>query len=305
MPKFDEKVVVIVGQTGIGKTDISLKIAGKYRGEIINCDASAMKRELDIGTAKVDLSKTKIKHHLIDIINPDEHFSCADFQREARKLIKKLNCEGKVPFIVGGTGLYASAAIYDYNLTYDKMNIDLTKYDIYTNDELHDILEKEDYETSLKIHKNNRVRMIRAIDSARNGFKVSEKVGKHEMVYDALVICLKTDREVLYKRIDARVEQMIKDGFEKECKDLMDKGYDIFIFPEIGYHQMMFQVYKLYPLEEVKESIKKQTRNYAKRQMTWFKNQMDCKFVEMNYARPNETIDEICKLIDEYLAKDN
>lgn len=305
MVKFDDKVVVIVGQTGIGKTDISLKVAAKYKGEIINCDASAMKRYLNIGTAKVDLSKTKVKHHLIDIINPDEHFSCADFQREARDIIKRLNYEGKVPFIVGGTGLYACSAIYDYNLTYNKMDIDLTKYDIYTNDELHDILEKEDYETSLKIHKNNRVRMIRAIDSARHGFKVSEKVGKSEMVYDALVICLTTDREVLYKRIDARVDQMIKDGFEKECKDLYDRGYDLLIMPEIGYSQMFFQIHKLYPLDHLLDSIKRQTRRYAKRQMTWFKHQMNCKFVEMNYYKPNETVNEICKLIDEYLYKEN
>ena len=303
MPKYDDKVVVIVGQTGVGKTDISLKIAGKYRGEIINCDASSMKKHLNIGTAKVDLSKTKIRHHLIDIIDPTERYSCADFQREARSIIKRMNHEGKLPFIVGGTGLYACAAIYDYNLTYDKMDIDLSQYDIYTNDELHDILEKEDYETSLKIHKNNRVRMIRAIDSARHGFKVSEKVGKHDLVYDALVICLTTDREVLYKRIDARVDKMIKDGFEQECRDLIKMGYELIPIFEIGYSQMWYKIAGMFPMEDVLDNIKQHTRRYAKRQMTWFKNQMDCVFVEMNYNYPNKTVDEICKLIDDYLNK--
>ncbi len=303
MPKFDDKVVVIVGQTGIGKTEISLKVAEKYRGEIINCDASQMKRELNIGTAKIDLTKTNVKHHMIDIIPPDRRFSCADYQREARKLIARLNCEGKVPFIVGGTGLYASAVIYDYNLSYDKMEIDLDQYEIYTNDELHEILEKEDPESALKIHKNNRVRMIRAIDSARNGFKISQNTGKDDLVYDALVICLTTDREILYNRIDKRVIQMVRDGFEEECRQLMNKGYDLILFPDIGYNYMSLCVQGIYPIRDVIEATQKATRRYAKRQMTWFKNQMDCVYVKMNYSKPSQTVNEICKLIDEYLKK--
>lgn len=303
MPKYDDKVVVIVGQTGIGKTELSLKLAEKYRGEIINCDASQMKKGLDIGTAKVDLSKVNIKHHLIDIIKPDEKYSCADFQTEARKIIKVLNIEGKLPFIIGGTGLYACAAIYDYNLQYDKMKIDIDQYDIYSNEELHNILKEVDYESYKSIHMNNRVRMIRAIDSARNGYKISEKKGKKDLVYDALIICLKTDREILYDRINRRVDLMVEQGFAEECMSLQDRGYDLMLLSDIGYRQMFMYINKLYPMKDVKDSIKMHTRRYAKRQMTWFKNQMDCVFVDMNYDDINKTVDEVSKLIDNYLNK--
>lgn len=303
MEKSNKKVIVLVGQTGIGKTDLSLKLCNAYNGEIINCDASQMKRDLNIGTAKINLSETNIKHHMIDIIAPDEKYSCADYQREARKLIDKITSEGKIPFIVGGTGLYACSVIYDYDLSVapnNSFNDDL--YNKLTNDELYDILLNVDYESSLKIHKNNRQRVIRAIEYAKSGNKLSDNKGKKDLVYDALIICLRTSTYLLYSRIEARVDKMIDDGFIEEVKSLIDKGYDLFKVSDIGYRPIYLYLQNKYTYDEVVSKIKEDSRHYAKRQMTWFKHQMNCNFIEMDYNNENISFVNACRLIDDFLS---
>ncbi len=298
-----EKVIVIVGPTGIGKTELALKLCEKYNGEVINSDASQMKRKLNIGTAKIDLSKTDVVHHLIDIINPDETYSCADFQKSCRELITKINKRGKVPFIVGGTGLYASCAIYDYKL--DNSSRDesfVEEYKDYTNDELFDILEKLDFEQSKKLHKNNRIRVIRAIECARKGIKISEKTGKLEPVYDALVICLTCDRNYLYERINKRVLNMIEEGLIDEVKGLIDQGYNPFSIPDLGYCQIDEYLENAVTLDEAIDNIQKETRHYAKRQISWFNNQMKCINVDIDkdFMNAENIID---KMITKYLQK--
>lgn len=298
----NNKVVLIVGPTGIGKTEISLALCERFNGEIINCDASQMKKELNIGTAKINLTQTKIKHHLIDIIEPEEKFSCATFQKEARKLIEEIDNRKKLPFIVGGTGLYASVAVYDYELDdSEKQIIDDSKYETLSNMELYNILQEKDPETAKKIHPNNRIRVIRAIECANNGSFISQKKGKKDLIYDALIICLCTSRHILYQRINNRVDKMIEEGFVEEVKDLMRRGYDPFKFPDIGYREIATYLVEGFPIEQIKEEIRKETRHYAKRQMTWFRNQMDCVFVDVNYNYPEETIDEISNIINKFL----
>lgn len=298
-----QKVVVIIGQTAIGKTEISLKLCEEFNGEIINCDASQMKKKLNIGTAKIDLTKTNIKHHLIDIIEPNQTFSCADFQKASRKLIEEINNDHKLPFIVGGTGLYASSCIYDYDLSAKPRQRKFEAlYQDLDNNALHDLLKTLDYESSLNIHPNNRVRVIRAIESAKDGRKLSENNGKRIAIYDALVICLTTDREILYERINKRVDQMIEDGFIEECAGLM-KEYNLMMFPDLGYHHMYFYLNGQYPITDVSNQIKEDTRHYAKRQMTWFKHQMDCKFVNMDYDNPEETYQIIEEMIKNFIDK--
>ena len=298
-----EKVIVIVGPTAIGKTNISLDLCKKFNGEVINCDASQMKKDLNIGTAKIDLTKTDVVHHLIDIIECNDTFSCADFQKEARKLIRDINSRSKIPFIVGGTGLYVSSVIYDYDLSPIAKASNHDTYDHLTNEELHALLTKIDKESADKIHMNNRIRVIRAIECAKNGYKISSNNGKKNKVYDALLICLTTDREILYQRINKRVDLMIEEGFIDECKSLIKKGIDISKLPDIGYKHINSYLIGELSFENALDEIKKDTRHYAKRQMTWFRNQMDCVFIDMNYNNPNITFEKVSMIIDEYLKK--
>lgn len=294
-----DKVIVIVGPTGIGKTEISLKMCEKYNGEIINCDASQMKKKLNIGTAKIDLTKTKVKHHLIDIIEPNETFSCADFQRTARDLVTKINSEGKIPFIVGGTGLYASCAIYNYKLSDRSRNAKFDRqYANYTNQELHEILKSLDPISAGKIHFNNRIRVLRAIECAQNGNKLSDKDGKQTPYYlKPLVICLASSRDYLYERINKRVYKMIEEGFVEEVKELKKEGYDPFLFPDLGYRRIDEYLDGLLSLETTIEEIQKETRHYAKRQISWFNNQMKCIHIDVDTKQIpfEEVIDELIK----------
>lgn len=298
-----DKVVVIVGPTGIGKTDISLRLCEKFNGEVINCDASQMKKKLNIGTAKIDLSQTNITHHLIDIIEPDEYFSQADFQKVSRKLISEINERGKIPFIVGGTGLYVNSAIYNYE--YDdyahnkKIEEELKGL---SNDELYEKLMELDPISCNKIHKNNRLRVIRAIECAIKGNKISEKNKKDEPVYDALIICLSCERKYLYDRINKRVLKMFDEGFVDEVIDLRKQGYNPFLFSDLGYRQITEYLDGLLSLDTVIEEISRKTRNYAKRQISWFNNQMNCIFVDVDKDR-EEAFEIISNLISDYLYK--
>ncbi len=299
-----EKVICILGPTAVGKTDISLKIVEKYNGEIINCDASQMKKDLVIGTAKIDYQNQIVNHHLFDIINACENYSCADYQKEARKLITEINNKGKIPFLVGGTGLYASTTLYKYDLTNEgRKKEDDDFYSNYTNEELFEMLKILDFESTKKVHMNNRVRVIRAIQSAQKGKKISENTQKSEKYYDSLIIVLNTPREILYERINKRVNIMIEEGLIEECKSLKAKGIDLSCIPDIGYKQIKDYLDDKITLEEAIELIQKETRHYAKRQLTWFRNQMDSVFVNVDYDNINKTINEISKLIDNYLLK--
>lgn len=297
-----EKVICILGPTAVGKTNISLDICAKYNGEIINCDASQMKKELNIGTAKIDYQNQKIVHHLFDIIEPLQSFSCADFQKEARRLITDINKRGKIPFLVGGTGLYASATLYKYDLGNKGRNKeDDSLYDEYSNEELYALLKKLDPLSSEKIHPNNRVRMLRAIESAKNGNIISNNNKKNEKYYDALIIVLNAPREILYERINKRVMIMIEDGLIDECKLLKQKGIDLSKIPDIGYKQINQYLDGLISLDEAISLIQKDSRHYAKRQLTWFRNQMESTFVDIDYDNIDDTISHISNLIDEYL----
>lgn len=299
-----KKVIVITGPTGIGKTELSLKIAALYNGEIINADASQFKKDLNIGTAKIDLNNVSVKHHLIDIINADEMFSINDFQKEARILIDKITSEGKMPFLVGGSGLYINACLNDYHLDSPKHDLYIEeKYKDLNNEELHDILKELDLTASLNIHCNNRRRVLRAIELAIEGKSISNNLDGNKPIYDSLVICLSTDRDVLYDRINKRCKIMLEEGWIDECKSLKERGIDLQKIKDIGYNDIDMYLDNVISLEEVEEVISKKTRNYAKRQITWMKNKMNSVFVEMDYDNINNTILKIKDLIDSFLTK--
>lgn len=271
-----KKVCVIVGATAIGKTSLSIDIAKTYGCEIISGDSVQVYKGLDVGSAKIKESeKEGIKHHLIDIIEPGESYDVLQFQTHARALIDKI----ERPLIVGGTGLYIKAALDDYD--FSGQSRDFKKealYDEYSNEELHKLLEKLDFEASKKIHPNNRRRILRAIFLS-NSKKRSERTKKDEPNYDYQIFYLTMDRKTLYDRINMRVDMMLEEGLIEEVKSLREKGYT---FNMIGYREINRYLSGELTLIEAVELIKRNTRRLAKRQETWFKNQMTTHMIDVS-----------------------
>lgn len=300
---FKNKVVVITGPTAIGKTEISLNVAKYFGSEIINADASQFRKKLNIGTAKIDLNTVDVKHHLIDIIDVEDSFSIKDFQDLAREKIAYLHQNNILPILVGGSGLYINAAICDYELDDKGRNIlrEEELYKEYDNLSLHKQLESLDYEASKNIHPNNRKRVLRAIQKAKQGIKISSlNKGKH-LIYDCLLIQLTAPRDVLYDRINRRFDVMINDGWLKEISDLKLKGIDLSKIKEIGYAELAQHLDGEISFEDASSLVKQKTRNYAKRQITWFKNKMDTIEVAVDYEFVDRSINKIINLIETFL----
>lgn len=297
-----DKVIVIVGPTAVGKTDISIEVAKYLNTEIINADASQFRKFLNIGTAKIDQTQTSVKHHLIDIIDPLDDYSIKEFQTEARNLIAVLNKQGMIPLLVGGSGLYVNATIFDYNLSNEGRNqVEEDKYQNLDNIALHKVLEELDYPTSLKIHPNNRKRVLRAIENAQTGIKISENICNNQEIYDALVISLDAERDILYDRINKRVDIMFDNGWLKEAADISNE-YPLSKIKEIGYKEIGEYFDGNLDFDEMKDIIKQNTRHYAKRQITWFKNKINAINVKIDYDNVQTAIDEIIELIKEFQA---
>ena len=213
-----DKVIVIVGPTAIGKSSLSIEIAKRFNGEIINGDSMQVYKELNIGSAKIKPEeKQSIQHYLLDYLNIDEKYNVARFQKDARRAIDEIIRKGKNPIVVGGTGLYIKALIYDYCFAEQK-EIDENKYDEYSNQQLYEMLQQRDYQSSVKIHPNNRKRIIRALLIADSGQTKTqqEENQMHQMIYDTLLLGLTVDRDILKQRIDKRVDMMIDEGLVDE-----------------------------------------------------------------------------------------
>lgn len=268
-----KKVIVIVGPTGVGKTKLSIEIAKNYNGNIINADQSQMHKLLNIGTAKITEEEMDgITHYFIDTLPPTSTYSIGDFQKEARKVIDNMN---ELPIIVGGSGLYVDALITDYDLDVSKRNTDFEeKYQSYSNEELYDLLKKLNSEAAIKTHPNNRKRVLRYLEVVMEKGTIEKK--KNIPYYDALIFFINQDRDLLYTNINKRCEQMFSMGWIDEVKSLMDKGIDISLIKEIGYYDIYRYINNELTKEELITKIQQDTRHYAKRQITWFKNKMNC-----------------------------
>ena len=287
------KIIVIVGPTGVGKTALSIHLAHKYNAEIINADSTGVYKEPLIATAKVTESeKEGVKHHMLDLVSLDDEFTLYDYQVKGRKILNDLIHQNKNIIIVGGSGLYIKALLYDYKLDKtDNVRIDYGKY---TNQELKNMADKIDKNNN--IHVNNRQRLERYITYYKQTGKTIKKTNDiNKKLYDFDIIGLKSDRETLYKRMNDRVDIMLENGLLEEAKSLKDKKNFNNI---IGYKELKQYFEGNLSFNEAIDLIKQNTRRYSKRQFTWFNNQMkDIKWFDVNYDNFNETLNEI----DSYL----
>ncbi len=274
-----QKVLVIVGPTASGKTAFGIRACEKYNGEIISGDSIQIYKGLDIGSAKASLKERKQAiHHLIDIKEPFENYSVKEFQELGRKYINDLTSKGKLPVIVGGTGLYIKALLYDY-VFYDEEEKD-DQFNELSNQEIYDILMQKDPKCLEKIHINNRKRLVRALNIVNKHEEgISDIKGRqeHKLLYDALIIGLNKDREKLYDDISKRVDMMISDGLIDEIKGLLDNGvnFDMQSMQGIGYKEFRDYFNGTKSLEDCILDVKRNTKHFAKRQYTWFNNQMN------------------------------
>lgn len=298
-----EKVIVIVGPTAVGKTELSLKLAKDLNGEIISGDSMQVYKTLDIGTAKATIEEQNlIPHHLIDIIDVTEEFTVSDFQNKARALIDEISSRGKVPIIVGGSGLYIQSVLYDYQFPNEARNEELTREleaQVEENgiDQLYEELKNIDPDQAKKIHPNNHRRVIRAIEIYKtSGLTMTEIQSRQKItpLYNVQFVGLEMDRNLLYKQINKRVDLMLEAGLVNEVEELYNK-VDEFkqAMRGIGYKEFIPYFKGEQSLEDCIDILKRNSRRFAKRQYTWFKNKMDIPWYNVLPNNKEELYDTI------------
>ena len=298
------RVIVVVGPTSVGKTKMGVELAKALNGEVISGDSMQIYKRMDIGTAKVTNEEMDgVVHHLIDIKEPTESYSVKDFQDCVRLKIDDIVSRGKLPIIVGGTGLYIKAALYDYTFSsteddsHDEIN---EKYKDYDNESLYQHLLSIDPTSAKELHPNNRRRVLRAIEIfEQTGTTKSDihATQQHTLLYDAYFVGLTIDRPLLHERINKRVDVMKENGLEEEMLSLYKSGLkrEHQSMKGIGYKEWFDYFDGLCSKEDVYEVIKVHSRQYAKRQYTWFKNQFNVNWFEVNLFNFDETVNEVLK----------
>ncbi|MFS0637266.1 tRNA (adenosine(37)-N6)-dimethylallyltransferase MiaA [Mesobacillus foraminis] len=286
-----EKLLVLIGPTAVGKTQLSIELAKQFNGEIISGDSMQIYKGMDIGTAKVTPGEMEgIPHHLIDIKFPEEPFSAAEFQELVRMKITGISKRGKLPMIVGGTGLYIQSVIYDYQFTEAASDSEFRKALEETaaeggSEKLHAQLRKVDPESAKRIHPNNVRRVIRALEVYHcTGKTMTEYQLEQvpELLYDTCIIGLTMERDLLYDRINHRVDLMMKQGLLEEVASLHQKMIrNCQSIQAIGYKELYDYLDGKVDLDVAVENLKQNSRRYAKRQLTWFRNKMNVEWFEM------------------------
>lgn len=279
-------IIVITGPTAVGKTKLSIELAKKYNAEIINYDSVQIYKEMDIASAKVTKEEAEgVPHHLIDIKNYDEDYSVYDYQIDARNKIKELEEKGKNIIFVGGTGLYVKAALYDYKFQKDE---EVPEINLDTKELLYAIHEMN---PDSKVDPNNHRRLVREYINLKSG--VDNKSGNNLLYDNVYFIGLETDRDILYDRINKRVDIMVENGLLEEAKYFYKKKHTKAVMTPIGYKELFPYIRGEITLEEALDLIKKNSRHYAKRQFTFFKNQMDIKWFNVDFDNFDNTIKEV------------
>ncbi len=308
--------MVIVGPTASGKTELSIELAKRINGEIISGDSMQVYKQMDIGTAKVTNEEMDgIPHYMIDILNPDDSFSAYDFKQQAQSLIKDITARGKVPIIAGGTGLYIQSLIYDYPFEDESVSKEvevqtkskLQALESLTNQEVHDYLATFDPQSAQDIHPNNRKKVYRAIEYYLNTKKLissRKKVQQFTENYDTLLIGIEMSRKTLYSRINKRVDIMLGHGLFNEVKNLVEQGYESTqSMQAIGYKELVPVVNGELSIDQAVETLKQHSRQYAKRQLTWFKNKLHVQWFDRETMTLQMMLDEITTQINKRSSK--
>lgn len=298
-----KKIITIVGPTAVGKTKLSIELAKQLNGEIISGDAMQIYRGMDIGTAKITHAEMEdVPHHLLDEKNPEDSYSVAEFQKTVRAKIDEISERGKLPIIVGGTGLYIKAVLYDYEFS-DESAPKGEQYENLSNEEVHAKLEAIDPASAKVLHPNNRRRVVRALniyyETNQTKSKTLEKQEK-KLMYDVTLIGLTDDRTALYQRINTRVDTMITDGLIDEVKKLYEMGIErsAQAIQAIGYKEIYDYFDGMTDLETTVELIKRNSRRLAKRQYTWFRNQMDATWFNVDISNFEQTVAEVLSALE-------
>ena len=302
-------LVILTGPTAVGKTNLSIQLAKKMNMEIISADSMQIYKYMDVGSAKVTEDEMNgVKHYLIDEVTPDYSFSVSEFQERANDYINQIVKKGKLPLVTGGTGLYLNSLIY--NMDFAKSDADnelreMLRVELEENgiDYMYEKLKSLDEEAANRIHKNNTKRVIRAIEVCMSGKKMSDFSNdlKLNEKYEPIIIVLNRDREHLYRRINKRVDIMIRQGLEDEVKTLLNMGYssDLVSMQGIGYKEIIKYLNNEYTYEEAIEIIKRDSRRYAKRQLTWFRRYENAKWFDLdNYNDEKILLDDVISYIE-------
>lgn len=304
-----EKIIVISGPTGIGKSKVAVELAKKLgNAEIISSDSMQIYKEMSIGTAKVtDEEMSGIKHHMIDEVSIHETFSVYDYQKKAKKLISDMNERGTIPIIIGGTGLYINSLLYKLDFSSEaedkKLREKLNKEaELYGKEYLYNKLKELDPECAEKLSVNDTFRIIRALEVIyKSGNKYSEEnknFREYNDEYDKLIYILQTDRELLYDRINKRVDKMFAAGLLEEVKEIINDMTSEEIASNrallaIGYKELISYLQSEITYERAVDLIKQKSRNYAKRQLTWFRRESEANFIDMDFENTEQTINII------------
>lgn len=301
-----KKVIIITGPTGSGKSDLAIDLAQKLNTEIISADSVQVYKGFDIGSAKVTKEEQEmVPHHLIDIMNPEEQYSVADFQRDATEKIKEILAKGKIPIVCGGTGLYIHSLLYDLDFSEEKVDEKLREEleNIYQREgveALVKLLEKLDPERVKTIDLRNHRRLIRGIELAKSGKKNHTKnLRKKNEQWESYYFVVRRDREKLYEIINERTKKMIGLGLVEEAKTLYEKYGFVSPMRTIGYKEMVSYFEGEYSLEMTIEKIQQHSRNLAKRQLTWFRKEEDAIFIDRDvYPKNEEAVEYILKVVE-------
>ncbi len=311
---MNNKIIVIVGPTAVGKTYVSVELAKRLNTEIISADSIQIYKKMNIGSAKItNNEKQGIVHHMIDIADPDENYSVSDFKEDSENIIDSMLSNEKIPIIVGGSGLYVNSLVYD--LDFGRVKSDDKLRDYYNQfvmengeDSLYERLKQIDPESADKIHKKNIKRVIRALEVYDiTGTKFSElntDIRKPSNKYECILIGLSMNRKVLYERINQRVDKMIEDGLIEEVKSLLNKGYtkNLVSMQAIGYKEIIDYLEGNSTLEEAVNILKRNTRRFAKRQYTWFLKDENVKWFEIEDIKQIDlTVDEIYDFLSKHI----
>ena len=293
-------LIILTGPTAVGKTDLSIKLSKELNAEIISADSMQIYKYMDVGSAKVTKEEMDgVCHYLIDEVTPDYSFSVSEFQERANNYIKEITDKGKNVLVTGGTGLYLNSLIYNMDFAKSDANEELReqlRLELEENgiDYMHNKLRELDSDAADRIHKNNTKRVIRALEVALSGKKMNDFSNdlKINEKYKPIIIVLNREREHLYKRIDKRVDIMMENGLIEEVKNLLNMGYtkDMISMQGIGYKEIIKYLEGEYELDEAIEIIKRDSRRYAKRQLTWFRRYADAKWFNLDEYDDSEIL---------------